>query len=483
MPNRRDQYHGYRFALRRQAGALLRADLDTADGPLRRLSSGVIASITVAVLAMAAAGLYGILSPSGRNGWQSGKTLIVDAQTGTRYVDLSGTLHPVLNYASALLILRSGSISASRVSDAAVNSLPHGAPVGIAGAPDTLPGPGSLLTGTWSVCSAPAIDAADAEHPLVRVALGAPQGGSTIPAGSGLLLRDVGGEVYLVWNNTKLHVPGGSSYVLTALGASATTPVPVGDALLNALPQGPDLAAPGISGLGTAGPAVPGLTGATTVGEVFQVSGTGAYYAALATGLAPVTQLQAQLLLVEQRQVAPVSLNAAQVQGAGSAALSSGGAAGLPPTVPKLATGEPDGTRVCVQPGDASQGTVTVTTQPATAQRLSATPLEPTDALGAPIADSVLIPPGKGALVRAVPQPGVTTGPLFLVTDAGVKYPIGNSSVLSDLGLNNVTPSQVGQPIMALIPTGPVLAENAALAQQAANPPEATAAATPTGQQ
>jgi type VII secretion protein EccB len=470
MASRRDLYQGYRFALRRQAGALLRADLDAADGPLRRLSNGVVASITLALLVMLGAGLYGILSPAGgRSGWQNGKTLIVDTQTGSRYVYLGGQLHPVLNYASALLVLKAGAVGATRVSDATVNSVPHGPAVGILGAPETVPGSGSLMTGTWSVCSAPAQDASGADHPLVRAALGAAPGGSAVPTGSGLLVRDVPGAVYLVWNNIKLHIPADAAgYVLTALGGSATTPVTVGDALLNALPQGPDLAAPAIAGLGGAGPAVPGVADGTKAGEVFQVSDTGAYYAAQTGGLAPVTALQAQLLLVEQRQVSPVSVTASQVQAVPAAPLAAAGA--LPTTVPKLAALQPDSTKVCAQPADASQGTVTVATSNAIAQILSGTPPEPVDALGAPLADSVAIPSGKGALVRTVPQPGVTNGPLFLITDLGVKYPITNPSVLSDLGLNNVTASQIPQSMAALIPTGPALDESAALAQQAPNP-------------
>jgi type VII secretion protein EccB len=480
MPNRRDQYQGYRFASRRQAGALLRADLDTADGPLRRLSGGVVASVTLAVLAMVCAGLFGLISPSGGSkSWEDGKSLIVDAQTGSRYVFLDGRLHPILNYASALLILKNGAVGATRVNDGSVNSVPHGGPVGIPGAPDLVPGPGSLMSGTWSVCSSPAIDSAAEDHPLVQATLGAAPGGSALPSGTGLLVEDLAHNQYLVLDNAKFAIPAGANYVLTALGASAASPLVVGSAFLNAVPQGPNFAAPAIDGRGAPGPAVSGA-GGTKIGEVFQMSGTGADYVLLSGGLAPITALQALLLETENRQGTVTQLGAAEIQSTPRVGLpgQSQGSA-LPSTAPKVSPLASATTEVCVQQVDPSQGTVTISTKQTAEQTLKGTPVPPVDPLGAPLADTVSIPSGKGALVRATPQPNVATGQLFLVTDLGVKYPVESESALGDLGLGKATVSQVSQPFAALIPTGPVLAESAALAQQYEFPPGATLSASP----
>src|SRR5258708_678254 len=121
--------------MRRQAGALLRSDPDSAGGTLRRLSDGVLASVAAAVLVAAGVGIYGALHPSAAaKSWLNGKTLIVDATSGSRYLWLNGSLHPVLNYGSALLVLKSGAVSATRVSHSAVEGEPQGAPVGIPGA-------------------------------------------------------------------------------------------------------------------------------------------------------------------------------------------------------------------------------------------------------------------------------------------------------------------------------------------------------------
>src|SRR5215469_8824534 len=113
MASKRDQLHGYRFLSARNASALLHAD--AAEGPLRRLSGSTLASVVVGVVAAVVAVLFGLLRPGG-GAWQDGRSLIIATGTGSRYVYLNGALHPVLNYASALLILRQGAIAPVTVS-------------------------------------------------------------------------------------------------------------------------------------------------------------------------------------------------------------------------------------------------------------------------------------------------------------------------------------------------------------------------------
>ncbi|NUR61322.1 MAG: hypothetical protein HOV87_22075, partial [Catenulispora sp.] len=156
---------------------------------------------------------------------------------------------------------------------------------------------------------------------------------------------------------------------------------------------------------------------------------------------------------------------------------------GLPAAVPKLVAAQPGQTAVCAVLADASQDTMTVTTHPAapktSARSASRAPVGP---LQTPIADEVDVPAGHGALVRAVPGPGVTTGALYLVTDAGIAYPIGASgNVLTDLGLAQATPSPIPQSLLALIPTGPTLDEQAALTTQAVNPGPASPSTSASG--
>lgn len=462
MAGRRDLYQGYRFMLRRQAGALLRSDPDTADGTLRRLSTGAAGSVTLAAVGIALALLAGLFSPAASAAsWQNGRTLIVDAQTGTRYVYLGGELHPVLNYASALLILRNGAVAATSVPDAQLAGVAHGAPVGIPGAPEMLPSAAKAAPRTWSVCSVPATTPAGNPWSLVQVSLGTPLPGNAVGPGSGVLVEDPSGDEYLVWNGTRLAVPGGAGYVLAVLGASSAPATTVGDAWLDAVPQGPALAAPNVSG------------------QVVKVTATGAYYVQAPDGLAPVTALQAQLLMARADQASPAPISVAQAASAGRSAQDPAAEPGLPQTAPKTVAGPGGGLRICAGfDTSATQSVPTVTTEPQAPQQLSAAPTVPVDALGAPVADSVLVPAGGGAVLQAVPGPGVSTGTRYLVTDLGVKYPL-DGSVLSDLGLGSAPVARIPQAVVAVIPTGPDLSESAALATQPTDPGTATSAASP----
>src|SRR5262249_19310462 len=171
MVSRRDQFQAYRFMTRRSAGALLRDDSDTVEGPLRRLSGGATASVGVALLVVAVVGLFGLLSPGGSTSWKDGKSLILEKETGTRYVYLNGVLHPVINYASARLVLRGG-VGVVEVSQHSLAGTPRDAPIGIPAAPDSIPTTATLLAAPWTACSLPATDQTGQPRPVVRVGAG-----------------------------------------------------------------------------------------------------------------------------------------------------------------------------------------------------------------------------------------------------------------------------------------------------------------------
>jgi ESX secretion system ATPase EccB len=469
VAGRREQLHGYRFLSRRNAGALLHADSDAAEGPLRRLSGGTIASVAVGLLVAVVAGIFGLLRPGSGSSWQHGKSLIIEAGTGTRYVYLGGVLHPVQNYASALLILRSGAVSPVTVSQAAIDRVKQGPPVGIPSAPDSIPAVGSLLAGPWTVCSAPGSDSAGAPYPIVDVAIGRPPAGRPLAAASAVLVSAAGSE-YLVWNGTRLRI---ASYVPNALGYASTTPLEVGNAWLNAIPQGPDLAAPEPPGIGSPGPEAGGTR--TVVGRVYVVGSS--YYTAYSDGLAPITAVQERLMLADPLTArayrgappVPLPLSVSAAAAASVSASRPAQTAGLPAGVPALASagGQPGGpgssAEICASLASAAADTVNISIFAAPSQTVTGSPSQPVDAGGDPIANNVVVPDGRAALVRAVPNPGVSSGTLYLVTELGIKYPLASNAVLSDLGLASATPAQVPENIVALLPTGPTLDETAAL--------------------
>jgi hypothetical protein len=104
----RDEVAAQRFRSRRMRSALLTGDPDRPNAPLSRLGAGVYGGILVTVLLLAVAGIDGVLRPGNSTAWQEPGAFVVDGDTGARYVFLDGVLHPMLNYASAKLLLGDG---------------------------------------------------------------------------------------------------------------------------------------------------------------------------------------------------------------------------------------------------------------------------------------------------------------------------------------------------------------------------------------
>src|SRR5215475_14539605 len=137
-------------------------DPDPAASPLRRIGGSLVASVLVAALAVAAVGVYGVLRPGGSTSWRTGNAVIVEEETGARFVYRDGVLHPVLNYSSAVLVLGQPSPPRVRVSRSSLAGVARGPVLGIAGAPDALPAAADLLTQAWTLCSRPAADRSSA---------------------------------------------------------------------------------------------------------------------------------------------------------------------------------------------------------------------------------------------------------------------------------------------------------------------------------
>src|SRR5688572_30217761 len=96
VPSRRNQLFSYQFMVRRMASAFVYRDPEAAKVPFPHGLSTLFIGVMVAVLALAAVGVYGVVSPGGKNSWRSDHALIIEKETGTRYVYLNKRLHPVL---------------------------------------------------------------------------------------------------------------------------------------------------------------------------------------------------------------------------------------------------------------------------------------------------------------------------------------------------------------------------------------------------
>lgn len=463
MQSRKDQLQAHYFVVGRLTSALLRAEPDAPQTPLRRFSMGVFVGVMLGIMGVVGVTIYGYIVPGGKKSWRDNGALIVEKETGTRYVYVGDELRPVLNYASGRLIL-GDDIRIMSVSRNSLRGARHGLPVGIPNAPDFLPEAKRLDGRQWQVCSGSGRDATNTERAFVTLSVlddPAPH----LPADRALLVRTPEGATYLAWNGRRFRIP--SAAALAALGYGGTPRLPVGDAWLNALPAGPDLQAPSLPGLGSAGPQV--ASRSTRVGQVFVIESSQRrqHFVVLEDGLAPMTWTDATLLLGDAgtREAYPdgqpraLPLTPAEF-GAARRSARSMATAEFPPA-PVEAAAPADGAVPCVD--------VTVGRRDGAETALALLPASTedgtkvrADAGDQALADRVAVQPGGGLLVRAEPGPGIPDGTLYLIVDVGLKYPLASAEVAILLGYAGIEPVTVPTTLLSLIPTGPSLDPTAA---------------------
>jgi type VII secretion protein EccB len=454
MATRREQLQAYRFVTRRIVSAMLSGDPESSDRPMRRLGLAVFGSVMVGTIVFAGIGVYGLLRPGGSSSWKTSGSLVVERETGARFVYTKGTLSPVINYASARLLLGSPDAQPTTVSAASLAGVPRGKPVGIPGAPDSLPAANRLVGMPWSVCSSPQFANSTSLATEVMVGRGLP--GGTSLAGQGLVVSQdtAAGAKYLLWHDHRLRIPGDTERAtLDLAGAQVTV---VSQALLNSVPEGPDLAAPKIPGAGQDGRTVNGA--AHQIGDVF-TDGTN-FYVLVKDGLAAISPVLEKLLTARGAAVTKVPPSAL----GGLLSTAKVAPDGLPDTIPTALSLTGPQPAVCT--AYLSSGVRVETYQQAPSQfdteDSTAAGVSPSAQNPVLTAQKVIVPGGRGALVRSEPAPGVTTATttVYLVTDQGYKFPLQQDSkanAVTALGYASAHPVPVPWSILDLIPTGPTL--------------------------
>lgn len=456
MPSRQDQLHSYQFMVQRVVAALVMRETDPPHSPFRRAGAAALASVLVAAIALAGVGLYGLVVGGGSENWRNTDAVIVEKETGARFVYREDKLYPVLNYASALLIVGKSTPQRLLISSKSIAGVPRGTPLGIVGAPDSLPSAKSIVGEPWTLCSTRTSESEDAPRSVLL--LGAGAGGSTATSGQSagdkaVLARHPDGSMEVIWHNHR-HRVRDPSVVLTSLGWSSQQPVRVASALLNAIPAGGDLAPVEVPGRGEESEAIEG----TTVGEVFVITSLGGeqYAVGLRDGLAEITKVQAALLLAEVGQREPTKLSSTEYLNRPrvDSLVPKGDDAAPPATPPALAT--PQGGTVCaVVRGDSGVSDVRVSGVVPSSSEAVRTGARTT--VGTVLADLVVVEPGRGAVVESAPAPRASGGTLSIVTDLGVRYPVPSPEVLSTLGYAGVRPIRMPASLVSLLPSGRAL--------------------------
>ncbi len=449
----RDEVAAERFRRRRLTSALLAGDADSPNRPLSRLGVGVYGGILVTVLLLAVAGIYGVVRPGGSTAWQEPGAFIVDADTGARYVYLDDVLHPVMNYASARLLL-GDRLHVVSVSTSSLQPAVRGPLIGIPMAPDSLPSASQITGPNWSVCAVGR--AADGQPLSTQLRPGVAADGSPVDDTTGYLVRTDAGRTYLIRSS---HAHEVAPPWIQALGYGAAAPIQVQGTFVAALPAGEPLAPPDVPGLGEPGPALPGTSQPTTVGTVY-ADRTNAYYLVTRDGLAALTPLQAQLLLADPAlsaaygggSPAPLKVSQTQVTEAAPKPLPprSPDMPAAPAAVPTLADLPPGEQQLCARYLDGADPDLVVG------------PAQPSPAEAS--TGAVRLEPGTGALVAQRPGVDSRGSTVFLVTDTGTRYPLTGPRTIEALGLADAPIAQLSPELLSVLPVGPSLDPDAAAA-------------------
>ncbi|MEW2079013.1 type VII secretion protein EccB [Streptomyces sp. NPDC012403] len=502
MASRRDELNAYTFAKRRTLASFLQpspsGSEEDAPKPLRAVVPGVI----VGVVVLAVFGAIGLFSPTAPKGWdEPGAHVIVASDSTTRYVvlktDGKKQLHPVLNMASAKLLLDPDKDSVITVKEKVLDSgePPHGATIGIPYAPDRLPSPEEAEAAKrWAVCERPGAGG----RAIQKAAFVLAEKEWSRTEGSGRL---TGGELmYVVGpDGTSPYVVDsrGSAYpladpadkeLLKALDTQGRAPQRVSQEWLDTLHQGDPISIPEIPGTpGAEAGAAEALRQYDKVGMVIKAydGRRMQYYVVLPGEVARISEFTATLLLNSGDLVGVGQAGEAQQVSPGAVVDSTDfeGERNWPSYRPKTVN---DGTTaasghntVCnvLRSVDAKNGRTTLSTWVGTDFPAQL----PTGS------SSAYVTPGSGQLYRQFQGTETDAGGVFLVTDTGLRYAlqsnsdsatddegIGTSDKQREQGLNEakiaqtrlgyekVAPSPVPAQWSTFLPTGPRLSEAAA---------------------
>ncbi|MFF7446823.1 MULTISPECIES: type VII secretion protein EccB [unclassified Streptomyces] len=501
MASRRDQLNAYTFAKRRMLAAFLQSSPDGSEEGAPRPLRAVLPGVIVGVIVMAVFGAWGMFRPTAPKGWDTPNAkVIVASKSTTRYVVLKTDgqvqLHPVLNMASARLLLEANQGEVVTVAESVLDSgrIPHGVTIGIPYAPDRLPSPSEAAsTKRWAVCERPSAGGGSIQKAALVLAdrdMKATEGkGQKLAGGQLLYVEARDGNRYVVdANGTAYPIGRNDELLLRAVVGSGRAPQKVSDAWLATLHRGDAIRFPKITGQVNTAAGAPGQLDASTnkVGMVLKATdlNTDQYYVVLPGRVAPVSAFVAQLLLFSE-DLAPLGQVGAKEMSPG--AIVPGKAFGTehrwPTGAPEPvneATGKAGGrSTVCnvLRGVDADSGTTTLYTWAGTDFPVKL----PTGS------SSAYVTPGSGQLYRQFQGRATKDGPVFLVTDTGLRYVLqSNGDNATDdavldttaeererlqqeakqaqtrLGYADVDPTPIPAAWSKFLPTGPRLSTSAA---------------------
>ncbi|WP_052869295.1 type VII secretion protein EccB [Streptomyces niger] len=484
MASRREEFSAYTFARKRTIAAFLQPSSgvteEGAPRPLRSLLPGLVAGALVVI----GFGAWGAFRPVAPQGWSKpGAHVIVGTDSTSRYVvlgtDKKSQLHPVLNLASAKLLMQgNGDADIIRVQDSELDNgkLQRGPTVGIPYAPDRMPTPEDAGTRKdWAVCEQPSANGRSTQRAVFLFAdreAGRVEGRNRLHGGQALYVRSKAGERYLVDPHGMKYVIGGAqtgqqagaayNSLLRALFKDGAQPQLVSDEWLHSLGDGKPIDFPVVPGTVGTNAGIPSLGDANRVGMVLEArSGvTTQNYVVLQGRVARVSEFVARLLLGSPQlttlgqEGTAVRVNAPDFTSNGDEFYA---AKKWPTHAPRQANSGEAGTDTAVK--DTVCSILTGVKEDGTPE-LGAWAGEGYPKAIVDGATSAYVTPGTGLLYRQFQGKATGSGPVFLVTDTGLRYQLDSSNgrnAQNKLGYRGTSPVPVPIGWSEFLPVGPRL--------------------------
>jgi type VII secretion protein EccB len=460
QPTTRLHVSGYRFLLRRIECALLGRDIRGVNEPIRAPMQSLMTGLVLAIITLAGCAVLAVVRPEPA---ADNAPIVMGKQSGALYVRVGETLHPVLNLASARLIVRTNA-DPRPIPESELGRGNRGPLLGIPGAPQFVGTPLAEDESRWTVC-----DTGAGASPSTTVVIGRAEGARSrpLPNEQSLLVRPVsGGPTYLLYDGRRALVNLGEPAVVRALGLDGQVPLAVSTTLLNAVPEAPPIAAPRIPDSGGRGPAeLPGFT----VGSVLRISRANGdeYYVVLGHGIQRIGQVVADLLRFNDSRGTRTAISVAPDVIRTTPTVSDLAVVTFPDRAPSPLNAS--GTTLCASWRHAASGgrdfaaiSFLVGGLPIPAGR-EPVKLSRGDGKGQAI-DAAYLSPGRSVYVRATGLSGdhPSAGTRYLITDTGVRFAIHDDDAAHDLGLPD-TAIAAPWPVLAKLPAGPELSRANAL--------------------
>lgn len=431
MASKQELIQAQRFSRRRlltafTSGAPGGRELEPAK-PLRGVVLGIVLAVILAVGTLIAGTFTGTLP----DGWRESSVVVVGGE-GTRYAVIEGRAYPVLNIASGRLA--TGQAEVLEVSATDLDEVERvETPIGIVGAPDSVPAADRLVDGAWTACVADA-------GLSTRIS----QAAVPTPRPMADIVQDQNGATYYVAGSLRHAItdPDLVAPMQTALQVGEPRIVPA--TWLNLLPPGAPLRLIQVRGAGDGATGDAGQLG-LRIGELVETTAadgsvTGTYVVGEDSRLVALDPFELEIYrgFADPSLVTPQQLSAAEAGPLRDEDTRLGGEDWPHSVAPE------SGDATCVRLDQTSDGAqVTVSPEPEM--------LEP----------GAHVDPGRGAFVRSVGTGGGQTW--AFVSEEGVHYPLADLADAEALGYSDDDAVEMPAAWAGLFETGPLLSREAAM--------------------